>query len=117
MSINASVGAVAAAGGLESWSVRRLAFGTHRSLHQRGHRRQELFGALPQELGALHHSCHSRSGRHTGWKTAGPLESFQANRRSLNLVGYEGVAIIAVSGVDMAIWDALAKAADLPLAA
>src|SRR5262245_38084455 len=46
-----------------------------------------------------------------------PLDSFHANRRALNLVGYEGVAMIAVAGVDMAIWDALAKAAGLPLAA
>jgi len=45
-----------------------------------------------------------------------PLDSFQANRRSLNLVGYEGVTMIAVAGLDMAIWDALAKAAGLPLA-
>ena len=34
---------------------------------------------------------------------------FQTNRRSLNLIGYEGVAMIAVAGLDMAIWDALAK--------
>src|SRR6185295_9627040 len=45
-----------------------------------------------------------------------PLDAFQSNRRSLNLVGYEGIAMIAVSGIDMAIWDALAKAAGLPLA-
>ena len=49
-------------------------------------------------------------------KGLAPLDSFQASRRSLNLVGYEGVTMIAVAGVDMAIWDALAKAAGLPLA-
>lgn len=45
-----------------------------------------------------------------------PLDRFQSNRRSLNLIGYEGVSMIAVAGLDMAIWDALAKAAGLPLA-
>src|SRR5262249_45642174 len=45
-----------------------------------------------------------------------PLERFQGNRRSLNLIGYHGVTMIAVAGLDMAMWDALAKAAGLPLA-
>ena len=45
-----------------------------------------------------------------------PLDDFQAARKSLNLIGYEGVAMIAVAGLDMAAWDALAKAAGLPLA-
>ena len=49
-------------------------------------------------------------------KTLAPLDTFQANRKSLNLIGYEGVTMIAASGLDMAIWDALAKAAGLPLA-
>jgi mandelate racemase len=45
-----------------------------------------------------------------------PLSNFQENRRALQLVGYEGVAMIAAAGLDMAAWDALAKAAGLPLA-
>ncbi len=45
-----------------------------------------------------------------------PLEDFQNARRSLNLVGYEGIAMIAISALDMAEWDALARAAGVPLA-
>ncbi len=45
-----------------------------------------------------------------------PVMDFQAGRKSLNLIGYEGIAMIANAGVDMAAWDALAKAADMPLA-
>ena len=45
-----------------------------------------------------------------------PFDDFQRNHKALNLVGYEGISLIAVSGLDMAAWDALAKAAGLPLA-
>ena len=44
-----------------------------------------------------------------------PLELYDAARKSLHFVGYEGLAMIAVSGLDMAAWDALAKAAGMPL--
>lgn len=44
-----------------------------------------------------------------------PIELFDAARKSLHFVGYEGLAMIAASGLDMAAWDALAKAANLPL--
>src|SRR5215216_6461365 len=44
-----------------------------------------------------------------------PLELFTAARKSLHFVGYEGLAMIAASGLDMAAWDTLAKAANLPL--
>jgi len=45
-----------------------------------------------------------------------PLDDFQSSRKTLNFVGYEGIAMIAIAGIDMAIWDALAQAAALPLA-
>jgi mandelate racemase len=44
-----------------------------------------------------------------------PVELFDAGRKSLHFVGYEGLAMIAASGLDMAAWDALAKAAGKPL--
>ena len=44
-----------------------------------------------------------------------PFELYDAARKSLHFVGYEGLSMIAVSGLDMAAWDALAKAAGLPL--
>lgn len=50
----------------------------------------------------------------TGRRVA-PLEIFEAARKSLHFVGYEGLSMIAASGLDMAAWDALAKAANKPL--
>ena len=44
-----------------------------------------------------------------------PFELFAAARRSLHFVGYQGLSMIAVSGIDMAAWDALAKRAGVPL--
>jgi mandelate racemase len=44
-----------------------------------------------------------------------PVELFDAARKSLHFVGYEGLSMIAASGLDMAAWDALAKAASQPL--
>ena len=44
-----------------------------------------------------------------------PVDMYDQARKSLHFVGYEGLAMIAVAGFDMAAWDALARAADLPL--
>ncbi len=44
-----------------------------------------------------------------------PVELYALARKSLHFVGYQGLSQIAVSGLDMAAWDALAKAAGLPL--
>ena len=47
--------------------------------------------------------------------TVAPVEIYDAARKSLHFVGYQGLSMIAVAGLDMAAWDALAKAADMPL--
>jgi len=49
-------------------------------------------------------------------KRIAPLSDFQLDRKSLNLVGYSGLAMIAIAGLDMAVWDAVANAVNLPLA-
>jgi mandelate racemase len=44
-----------------------------------------------------------------------PVELYDLARKSLHFVGYQGLSMIAVSGLDMAAWDALARASDVPL--
>ena len=46
---------------------------------------------------------------------APPVDLFDKARKALTLMGYEGIAMIAVSGFDMACWDAYAQAQDQPL--
>ena len=48
-------------------------------------------------------------------KAVTPHDTFEASLRSLNVVGLAGVSTIATSALDMALWDALAKEAGLPL--
>jgi mandelate racemase len=45
-----------------------------------------------------------------------PFDGYRQAMGSLHLIGREGVSLIAASGLDMAAWDSLAKAADMPLA-
>lgn len=46
-----------------------------------------------------------------------PIDMYRRAIGSLHLVGREGVSLIAVSGLDMAAWDAVARAHGVPLAA
>jgi mandelate racemase len=45
-----------------------------------------------------------------------PLDLYQKSMGRLHLLGRQGVTLIASAGIDMAIWDILAKAAGFPLA-
>ena len=49
-------------------------------------------------------------------KPLAPLDAYGDSLKALHLLGREGVSLIAISGLDMAIWDALARACGLPLA-
>ena len=66
--------------------------------------------AMPYLVAALHDFADLLKGR-----AVSPLELYAAARKSLHFVGYQGLSTIAVSGLDMAAWDALAKAAGMPL--
>jgi mandelate racemase len=47
---------------------------------------------------------------------AAPFDAFQLAAKAFNVIGVAGISMIATAAIDMAIWDALAKAADQPLA-
>jgi len=44
-----------------------------------------------------------------------PVELYDLARKSLHFVGYQGLSMIAVAGLDMAAWDALVKVSGVPL--
>ncbi len=46
-----------------------------------------------------------------------PISLYEMARKTLHFVGYEGLSMIAVAGLDMAAWDAVARAANQPLCA
>jgi mandelate racemase len=49
-------------------------------------------------------------------RPAVPFDAFESAAKALNVVGSAGMSMIAMSAIDMAIWDVLAKAANQPLA-
>lgn len=70
---------------------------------------------VPKAMKYLIAALHDLGDMLTAQRVA-PVAFHQAARRSLHFVGYAGLSMIAASGLDMVAWDALARAADLPLA-
>ena len=98
-------------GHFDQWPLILIDLHTDQGVVGRSYLEPYLKSSARYLVPALHDLAESRKG-----KPIRPLDDFQAARKSLNLIGYEGVAMIAVAGLDMAAWDALAKAAGLPLA-
>jgi mandelate racemase len=53
----------------------------------------------------------------TRGERATPVELYAKLSKAFTLLGHQGLTTMAISGFDMACWDALAQAADLPLVA
>jgi mandelate racemase len=99
-------------GSFHEWPLILIDLHTEEGIVGRSYLEPYLKGAARYIAPAIRDLAEARKGTRIR-----PLDEFQAGRKALNLIGYEGVAMIAVAGLDMAAWDALAKAANLPLAA
>lgn len=95
---------------LDEWPMILIDLQTEEGIVGRAYLEPYVVKSMKYLVPALHDFGEMLKGR----KVA-PLELFEAARKSLHFVGYEGLAMIAASGLDMAAWDALAKAAAQPL--
>jgi len=77
--------------------------------------RSYLFCYVPSAAGAIEHILSDISLRLKGKKVV-PLEINQLLNQAFRLIGVRGVVSMAIAGVDVACWDAMAQAAQMPLA-
>ncbi len=101
---------VARIAAITDWPLILIDLYTEQGVVGRSYLEPYLPKAMRYLIPAIHDLGEALQGRHIA-----PAELYEAGRKSLHFVGYEGMSMIAVSGMDMAVWDALAKAAGLPL--
>ncbi len=95
---------------LDEWPLILIDLETEEGITGRSYLEPYIAKSMKYLVPALHDLGELLKGR-----PVAPLELFEAARKSLHFVGYEGLSMIAASGLDMAAWDALAKAANQPL--
>lgn len=102
---------VSKVGHFDQWPIILIDLETEEGIVGRSYLEPYLERSARYIVPALHDLVAGRGGQRVR-----PVDDFKQGLKSLNLIGYEGVSMIAVAGLDMAAWDALAKAAGMPLA-
>ena len=95
---------------IAQWPLVLIDLATEEGIIGRAYLAPYIVKAMRYLVPALNDLGTALQGRHLA-----PFELFDAARKSLHFVGYEGLSAIAVAGLDMAAWDALARAANAPL--
>src|SRR5438552_2900177 len=95
---------VSKVGLFDQWPLILIDMQTEEGIVGRSYLEPYLTQALHYIIPAIRDLAATRVG-----KPIRPVDDFNQGHKSLNLVGYEGISLIAVSGLDMAAWDALAK--------
>ena len=96
---------VSKVGLFDQWPIILIDIETEEGVVGRSYLEPYLKNSVRSIIPAIHDLAAQRKGY-----PIRPIEDFQHGQKSLNLIGYEGVSMIAVAGLDMAAWDALAKA-------
>jgi mandelate racemase len=95
---------------ITDWPIILIDLTTEEGIVGRSYLEPYIVKAMRYLVPALHDLGDMLEGRRLA-----PVELYEAARKSLHFVGYQGLAAIAVAGLDMAAWDALAKSAGVPL--
>jgi mandelate racemase len=95
---------------ITDWPLILIDLYTNEGVVGRSYLEPYITKAMKYLIPALHDFGDMLKGREVA-----PVELYELARKSLHFVGYQGLSMIAVSGLDMAAWDARAKAVGVPL--